>query len=88
MARIVNPPKTNTGGRPSIYPWKEWSDGLWREALRGTDYRCTDTSFQSAVHRHAMRHGRTAETRVTDDGVTFVVHLAKEAPCSATSPDH
>lgn len=64
MADIIDPP---TPTRP-LYPWDEWTDGAWREAVAGVDFRCTYRSFEQMVHGQATHRGMKAETRRTAPG--------------------
>lgn len=74
MADIIDPPDRVRGrphGRPSRYPWQEWTDGQWRLAKRGEDYVCKDASFQYLVYQQGYRRGMSGQALVCEDGVKF-----------------
>lgn len=76
MARIIENPET--WGSPDQrrtphrnYPWNEWSDGQWREAVRGEDFDCRVQSFVTALYHHARSAGKQAMARADHDKVLF-----------------
>lgn len=73
MADIIDPStvKSIRRGRTPKYPWAEWSDGQWREAVRGEDYTTTDKGFKSTLYGHAVRTGLRTEMFQTERGVAF-----------------
>lgn len=73
MAYIVEPPDAHTSRARTVrrYPWAQWSDGQWRQAVRGEDYKITDGGFRACLYRYAQAAGRTAESRKNDLGVVF-----------------
>jgi hypothetical protein len=73
MAHIIDPltlERAKPGAQP-LYPWGEWTDGLWREAVLGEDFTVPPKSFRSCLYHHARTHGLTVHTRLTKDGVAF-----------------
>lgn len=42
---IKNPGAPVAPSRVRRYPWEEWADGQWREAMQGVDYICKTSSF-------------------------------------------
>lgn len=83
MARIVDNPEF-WGGYPQprrkkrFYPWGEWSDGKWREALRGEDFDCQAQSFATAVYHHAEKYGKLSTTYVDGNAVLFRILVEVE----------
>lgn len=48
------------GGRGEIYPYDEWADGQWREAVQGEDFDVTTSSFYANMKQWAKRNGGVA----------------------------
>lgn len=73
MAYVVEPPDDHRERpqRQDRYPWHEWTDGQWRQAVRGEDYRITDEGFRSCLYNYARIRGLKAESRKNEDGVVF-----------------
>jgi hypothetical protein len=63
MAEIANDFVFARTGRPSLYPWDEWSDGQTRIVERFVDFHCAMDSFTNHVHTWARRHGFRARTQ-------------------------
>jgi hypothetical protein len=53
------------------YPWDEWTDGLWREAVRGEDFSCGVQSFVTALYHHGRVSGKRVTARTDNDKVLF-----------------
>jgi hypothetical protein len=69
----VGPPEWHTE-RPatnSRYPWAEWSDGQWRQAVAGEDYTITGEGFRSCLYAYARAAGLRAASRKNETGVVF-----------------
>jgi hypothetical protein len=43
--------------RTRKYPWKEWLDGSWWEAVKGQDYTCATIDFLRYLQVVATRYG-------------------------------
>ncbi len=87
MANVVDPDEAERrrrGGRPSLYPWGQWTNGDWWEAQKGSDFRCTVSGFTSSVYYHATRHGMTAETIVRGGTVLFRFHRPRPKETETT----
>jgi hypothetical protein len=54
MARIIPAPDRSPSlpRRVSRYPWEEWADGNWWEAVQGVDYTCKTSSFVIQVKQN------------------------------------
>lgn len=51
------------------YPWDEWFDGEPREATRGEDYSCADSTFVTTLYGAARRRGLSCRTTRPKEGV-------------------
>lgn len=73
MAYVVEPPDTRPSRAKTIarYPWHEWTDGQWWQAVRGEDYTITDDGFRSCLYSYASLKGLRGESRKNDEGVMF-----------------
>lgn len=73
MAYVVDPPKDTKVRAQTInrYPWEEWADGQWWQAVRGEDYAITDAGFRSCVYNWARLNKMKAQSRRNADGVVF-----------------
>lgn len=72
MAQVI--PKftfQNKGGRRSLYPWGEWTDGrIWR-IKKGPDYTHATKSMRMALHNRAIHENKKVSTRVHGDVIEF-----------------
>ena len=58
-------------GRPERYPWKRWTDGKVRRAMKGRDFACSVHGFVGTAHSYAKRNGLKVTTVVVGDSVEF-----------------
>lgn len=63
MAELTPDFTFQRSGRPTKYPWDDWSDGQTRTLTRGIDFDCQTEAFQNAVYVYARRHNLKARTQ-------------------------
>lgn len=73
MAYVVDPPRDTKIRAQTIsrYPWEDWADGQWWQAVNGEDYTITDAGFRSCLYNWARINGMKAQSRRNADGVVF-----------------
>lgn len=58
-------------GRPTLYPWDEWTDGTARLAVKDEDFKIKSTSFRSTLRSTATHRGLKVRTRMHVNGIVF-----------------
>lgn len=84
MVRVIEDPENwgrfHRRWRNRTYPWDEWSDGRWREAVRGEDFDCIPQSFVTAMYKHAQKYGKNVNATTDGDAVLFRITVAHTKP--------
>lgn len=63
------PPSRKPAGRPTEYPWEEWTDGEIRELIQGEHFHCKLKSLRALIHLTASKRGLRASTSITEKTV-------------------
>ena len=72
MAEILDVfPYRKIGGRPSLYPWKDWFDGRIWKLTPGVDFSSSLKSFRVMVYERAARRGLRVRCH-TQDGLLCI----------------
>lgn len=72
MAQIIEDIPRWLNGRAGIrYPWREWTDGRARRAIRGEDFHCETNNFRNILYTQARRMGMKAAIRIDNEVVDF-----------------
>jgi hypothetical protein len=64
-------------GRPSKYPWNEWTDGNVWEIRRPEDFTLTNTNMQATLHDKASALGMKVRSESTPDGHGLVFQFRR-----------
>jgi hypothetical protein len=79
MSKVIQElPRIRRRGRPTKYPWGEWTDGKPRSIVQGEDFNLEPRVMVSALHTHATTHDLAVETRTDDKGVVYFQFSPKE----------
>jgi hypothetical protein len=65
-------------GRPSVYPWSDWTDGQARRIHKGVDFPTDAFTMRSVITAHASRNGLRVHTRVPNDATVEFQFLVED----------
>jgi hypothetical protein len=64
-------------GRPSKYPWNQWTDGSVWEIRRPEDFTLTNANMQSTLHDKAAALSMKVTSESTADGQGLVFQFRR-----------
>lgn len=67
MAKTVPDFEFRGRGRPSIYPWDEWTDGQKRVLVQGKDFDRPVDGFRAYMYAWAKRHEKKVSTSLISE---------------------
>lgn len=58
-------------GRPSKYPWLDWTDGRAWRIVEGEDFHCSKQSMRRTLYGRAYGTGMKVSVRMEPDAIAF-----------------